>query len=339
MQTYFKEEYTRHFIIKEYMSKYIFTFSLCLLLLVSCENAEEYLNEKQSTSSAEAPDRKNDNSNTLASIVAQRIEIPHVDAALQIVPHYVTMPDGRQVLNYTVQWDAEKRHSMWVAFSWDRTTANKDADVKRGDDYKWDADLPDAQVSFEDYRNNGYNRGHLCASDDRMFCQEANDQTFYYTNISPQFPSFNQGIWEKLEKKVRSWGEATLTGKYDTVYVVKGGTINTLLCNYIGIKSDYKTGIPNTDANGYTLRSDGKKGLPVPASYYMALLSVKNGVYHAIAFIVPHSEDLSGTDDLQQYATSIDDLEEFSGIDFFCNLIDEIEAKVEKTFSLRDWSW
>lgn len=317
--------------------KYLILFALALL--VSCDN-EEYL---PPTKQPVVEDTTNDNRNIGGDAVVSRLETPHVDVAFLLVPHYVAM-GGQQVLNYTVQWNASIRHSTWVAYSWDKTTAAEDKSVQRKDNFKWDVSIPrtEGSVSSTDYSKNGYDKGHICASEDRVFCQDANDQTFYFSNMSPQFSSFNQGFWKELEAKVRSWGRATLTGKYDTVYVVKGGMTNDLLHSYEGYNKASDGVIPKTDDNGYSLRSDGKIGLPVPAYYYMALLSVKKGVYHAIAFVIPHSEHLPKTPkatDLQQYVTTIDNLEHITGIDFFCNLTDRKEAEVEKTYSLSDWIW
>lgn len=311
---------------------------LCVIIVASCDNEDDYYYNRPSKE-----DTRNDNRNMGGGEVAARLEIPHVNASFLLVPHYVTV-HGKQVLNYTVEWNTGIRHSTWVAFSWDSTTAAVDPEVNRQDKFKWDPDVAGSNggVYASDYTKNGYDKGHICASEDRVFCQEANDQTFYFTNMSPQFSSFNQGFWKELEAKVRSWGRATLTGRYDTVYVVKGGTTNRLLYSYAGINKASDGVVPMTDANGYSPRSDGKVGLPVPEYYYMALLSVKNGVYHALAFIVPHSESLPKTPkvaELQQYVTTIDNLEYLTGIDFFCNLSDKKENEVEKKYSLSDWNW
>lgn len=320
------------------MNRFLYLLSICVIVLSSCDNEDEYTPSRQPVE-----ENHNENCNVGGDDVVRRMETPHVNAAFLLVPHYVTV-DGKQVLNYTVEWNAGIRHSTWVAFSWDSTTASEDETVHRRDNFKWDVDIPRSKgsVSPTDYLKNGYDRGHICASEDRVFSQEANDQTFYFSNMSPQFSSFNQGFWKELEAKVRSWGRATLTGRYDTVYVVKGGTTNSLLRNYEGHTKTSSGVVPMTDANGYSLRSDGQIGLPVPEYYYMALLSVKNGVYHAIAFMVPHSEDLPRSPkvtDLQYFVTTIDNLEYLTGIDFFCNLIDEKEKEVESNYSLGDWKW
>lgn len=74
----------------------------------------------------------------------------------------------------------------------------------------------------------------------------------------------------------------------------------------------------------------------------MAVLSKKGGTYHAIAFLVPHEEGLPVSPkaaDLQKYAVSVNELEQATGIDFFCNLDDAIENQVEAEKNFKDWTW
>lgn len=312
------------------MRKYLLYFIIAVF--ASCTHEDDITVE----------DNRNDNLNVLGGVLTSRVEMPHVSDASSLVPHYV-MHNSQKVLNYTVDWNGYIRHSRWVAYTWDSTTTVDDQTVKRQDKFKWDVDIPSSNggVTSTDYTKNGYDKGHICASEDRVFCQEANDQTFYYSNMSPQFSSFNQGFWRVLEAKVRNWGRSTFTGVYDTVYVVKGGTTSMLLHNYVGKNKASDGAIPMTDANGYSPRADGKAGLPVPEYYYMALMSVKQGIYRAIAFLVPHSEDLPRNPsdaELEKYVVSVDKLEEFTGIDFFCNIIDRKENEAEKSASWTYWN-
>ena len=103
-----------------------------------------------------------------------------------------------------------------------------------------------------DFGRKGYDRGHLCASADRLYSETANEQTFYYTNMSPQKNSFNTGIWRELEAAVQNWGRSNVFR--DTLYVVKGASIDC--------KEHIWTYI------------DGDQTKPVPKYYFMALLTV-----------------------------------------------------------------
>lgn len=281
-------------------------------------------------------ERPNDNVNANTgydNVSVTGYEIPHLNDQNVYADHYVTM-DGVQILNYALEWDNTKRHANWVAFTFDTTTSADN--VKRTDAWSVDPKLPaEMQVQESDHKNDGFDKGHLCASEDRVYLKEANEQTFYYSNMSPQLNDFNGGFWGKLEARVQTWGRSTADGVYDKVYVTKGGTLNKLLKNFKG--TTVNGGTPTTDANGFTIH-----GLACPEYYFMAVLSQKDDVFHAIAFLVPHKEGMTrnpSSDELKEYVVSVDKLEEETGIDFFCNLPDVLENEVEATYNLNDWAW
>ena len=281
-------------------------------------------------------ERPNDNVNANTgydNVSVTGYEIPHLNDQNVYADHYVTM-DGVQILNYALEWDNTKRHANWVAFTFDTTTSADN--VKRTDAWSVDPKLPaEMQVQESDHKNDGFDKGHLCASEDRVYLKEANEQTFYYSNMSPQLNDFNGGFWGKLETRVQTWGRSTADGVYDKVYVTKGGTLNKLLKNFKG--TTVNGGTPTTDANGFTIH-----GLACPEYYFMAVLSQKDDVFHAIAFLVPHKEGMTrnpSSDELKEYVVSVDKLEEETGIDFFCNLPDVLENEVEAAYNLNDWAW
>lgn len=281
-------------------------------------------------------ERPNDNVNANTgydNVSVTGYEIPHLNDQNVYADHYVTM-DGVQILNYALEWDNTKRHANWVAFTFDTTTSADN--VKRTDAWSVDPKLPaEMQVQESDHKNDGFDKGHLCASEDRVYLKEANEQTFYYSNMSPQLNDFNGGFWGKLEARVQTWGRSTADGVYDKVYVTKGGTLNKLLKNFKG--TTVNGGTPTTDANGFTIH-----GLACPEYYFMAVLSQKDDVFHAIAFLVPHKEGMTrnpSSDELKEYVVSVDKLEEETGIDFFCNLPDVLVNEVEAAYNLNDWAW
>ena len=102
------------------------------------------------------------------------------------------------------------------------------------------------------------------ASADRLYSIPANEQTFFYSNMSPQVHSFNGGIWASLENKVQGWG--ALSAIRDTLYVAKGGTI----------------------APHQTLGTIGDNKIVIPKYYFMALLAKKGATYKSIAFWFEH---------------------------------------------------
>lgn len=275
--------------------------------------------------------RENANANASDDKVSvTNFEIPHLNSANYYVDHYVNY-NGTEILNYALEWDNVKRHSSWVAFSFDDVTC-KDY-VSRTDAWDVDPELPvEMQVSNDQHKNDGFDRGHICASEDRVYSIEANEQTFYFSNMSPMIGAFNQDYWTVFEQKVQAWGRSIPTD-YDRLYIVKGGSLNHLLTNFTGAQKGSDGVYPQTDENGYTL-----KGLACPQYYFIAILSEKTDVYHAIGFWVEHKDTMS-VDDLKTYALSIDDLEKNTGLDFFCNLPDDVENSVESTWNEADWAW
>ena len=261
---------------------------------------------------------------------AMRMEMPHMSSEGYQVTHYATVA-GEKDVNYALEWNIAMRHAQWVAFAFDKNNCAKN--VTRSNDFLPDPDLPvEMQTTNYNHTSDGFDRGHLCASNDRAYSEETNAQTFYFSNMSPQLNGFNAGIWQRLEAEVQTWGQKTASRAYDTLYVAKGGTLNHLLINFEGKTKGMDGKTPTTDSNGLTV-----KGLPCPAYYFMAIMSVKSGMYSSIAFLLPHSDQLKpvggGADftvaDLKQYAVTVDELEQETGLDFFCNLPDDTESEVE----------
>ena len=196
------------------------------------------------------------------------------------------------------------RDRSWNRNNWKGTEWN--GKVWEGDPFQPDPDIPAGERNeLSDFSRSGYQRGHLCASADRLFSMDANGQTFYLSNMSPQMGSFNSPNWSDLETQVRNWGRNN--NFRDTLFVVKGGTIrDDQIIEYIGGKD------PSSPTK-----------VAVPKYYFMALLCKKydggQNTYKAIGFWVEHKR-YGTTPSLRTWAVSIDELEEKTGIDFFCNL-------------------
>lgn len=271
---------------------------MAAVLLVSCEKEDE--------GAAWQPDTGWD-----APEYASRVEMPVLDRdSMSLFIVHKTEAEGQEVINYSLEYDCRNRHARWVAFTFYDLTA-RDA-VNRTDAWDDDPQVPAGWRSDrEDYR--GYDRGHLCASNDRTFTYNANVQTFYYSNMSPQYGNFNRGVWQRLEAMVQGWGRNPAFR--DTLYVVKGGTI---------------------DADK-VITYTGPHSIPVPAYYYMALVKVKGGYYDAIAFLLEHNNDYRAPYVLSRYAVSVDSLEAFTGLDFFHNLPDACESAIEARNAKENW--
>lgn len=294
-------------------------FTTCLLLLAACDKEEpDYIiGPTTPTSSTDAT-----NANSPAAVAAwlgkyvTRLEVPRLKAGNHFVAH--SSKEGKDsVMAYCLEYDATQGHSRWVAFRFDSKTRSKV--TGRQDSFRDDPYLPaDCHIGSGGF-GGGYDRGHICASADRLYSASANDLTFFMSNMSPQRSRFNQDYWPIYEQQVQSWGRSAAFA--DTLYVVKGGTIGT------------------GQVLQYLSRPNGKR-VAVPKYYYIALLKVKSKTYSAIAFFMEH-KDYGGTqgtaEELRQHAISIDELEERTGIDFFPNLPAAVETAVEKDYFFSNW--
>lgn len=228
------------------------------------------------------------------------IEVPELKGGKQnyFITHY---SDG--VANYSVEYDLDLRHPRWVALVFDDRTA-VDAGIGRTDAWDWDPNIPRSFSTETWFRGSGYSRGHMVASSDRYYSKEANKQTFYYTNISPQLQEHNGGVWQRLESRVQSWGRDSRWR--DALYVVKGGTIEP-----------------------HQIKPEKVKGIiVVPEYYWMAIVRKRGDQWQGIAFWTEHRA-YDAKHPLRSLTLSIDELEARTGLNFFPNLPEAIEAQVE----------
>lgn len=247
---------------------------------------------------------------------AYRIEIPRlsqdvVNKKAAFVVHYAPDNYGDSRLNYSLEYNYATHHSRWIAFTFYNKTA--ESHTKRTNAWSPDPYLAKWTNNERDYLGSGFDRGHIMASADRLYSKVANEQTFYYSNITPQVKSFNAGIWLELENTLRNyWGRSNTFR--DTLYVVKGGTI----------RDDQITG------------TIGDNKIVVPKYNYMAILAKKADTYKSIAFCF-ENRFYPLPYDLKEHALSVRELEDLTGIDFFHNLPDEIEDVVEHQKRTSDW--
>lgn len=250
---------------------------------------------------------------TKPSGYAGRIEIPMLKGGdMNLFYTHTVNYNGKDMINYSAEYDCTKKHPRWVAFFFDNV--NNQKNTKRSDAWGQNPNIPSQyQTNSGDYKS-PYNRGHLVASSDRYLNRQANQQTFYYSNMSPQIVSFNGGIWNSMEQKVQSLGQGLNAS--DTLYVVKGGKID------------------GTVEDGTLIEYTGNH-VAVPRYYFMALLSLRNGQYKAMAFYI--NQENYTTSDIWSYAISIDALEQRTGIDFFHNLPNAVESAVESKYDKSLW--
>lgn len=280
----------------------------------------------------------NDNKNTSGPIEAQtRLEFPHLKNGLVLV-HYAELNKNTHQtgVNYCVEWDTIACSQRWScyqlyssinyhsSYNVSRYYAPNDGSLSPTCQYPADPELPEKyQFSVDPYKFSGYDHGHICPSADRLRSTDCNYQTFFITNMQPQYNKFNAGLWQEMESDVRNWVSMS-----DTLYVCKGGTIDN---------EEYILEYVHQNSHKYTLDDKDKEYIPVPRFFYMALLSRKGDTWQAMAYWAPNLNEDHSRDSRSGYAIKIDRLEELTGIDFFCNLPDNIEEEVESKLTLSYW--
>lgn len=204
---------------------------------------------------------------------------------------------------YTLSYNETHEQAEWVAYNLKTEHLSKNQ-FKRPyfiSDHK----VKTKSADWRNYKNSGYDKGHLCPAADRKFSKSAHDATFLTSNISPQQHDFNAGIWNRLEQKTRYWAN-----KHDGVFVVAGGVLKN------------------------TSQTIGHEEVSVPKYFYKILYDDSSSNKKMIAFLIPHQESDKG---LHQFVVSVDEIESITGIDFFSTLNDHEEAKLEANSNYNNW--
>lgn len=201
---------------------------------------------------------------------------------------------------YTLSFNNRHKQANWVYYTLD--LGGKSRLAERTDRFREDKKVSGGSAKSSDYTKSGYDRGHLCPAADMAYSAEAMEETFLMSNISPQLPVFNRGIWKSLEKQVRDWGER------ERIYIVTGPVFE-----------DNKGKI-------------GKSGVTVPGFFYKVIYAP--GIRQMIAFILPNSNEKK---QLRDYIVTVDSVERLTHIDFFPQLPDTLENRLEATVDYGSW--
>ena len=209
---------------------------------------------------------------------------------------------------YTLSYDEPYEQSEWVAYEL-RAEHIKYISLDRPL-FETDPLVPTGSADWRNFTDSGYTKGHLLPAADRKFSIAAYNETFLTSNVSPQIYEFNAGIWLDLEKQVRDWAL-----KYKTLYIVTAGILTP------------------------GLKTIGYEDVAVPDYFYKVILDYDKDhpeKAKAIAFIMPHEQrDQPITD----FVVSIDSVEKLTGIDFYPELPDDLETKLESSTDYSDWSF
>ena len=235
-------------------------------------------------------------SNTSASLPLEQ------PATLHNHPEQIVVHTG-----YRLSFNRETLCPNWVA--WELTANETEGSVQRSNDFRPDEMLPCRyQVTTDDYKHSGYDRGHMCPSADMKWSSTAQSECFFMSNICPQTHALNAGGWEKVERACRRW--AKREGK---VYIVCGPIFNDSRKQlYIG--KSVKVRVPN--------------------AFFKVVLSLKKGGEKAIGFYFTNRD---GKQNMGDATKTVDEIEKITGMDFFPQLNDALERRVEAQNNLSLW--
>lgn len=204
---------------------------------------------------------------------------------------------------YTLNYNEKFEQASWVAYK--LTSGMLTNAAKRKENFRADPMVSSGSATPADYTKSGYDKGHLCPAADMSFSATAMSETFFMSNMSPQKPQFNRGIWKTLEEKIRDWA---LTN--NELYITTGPVF-----------------LNNTS-------SIGKNKVAVPQYYYKVILDYKQPDIKGIGFILKNE----GSDkNISEFAVTIDSVEKLTGIDFYTALPDVEENIIERQANYKNW--
>lgn len=210
---------------------------------------------------------------------------------------------------YMVGYSDIKGNPLWVVYKLTSLSENT-PHLKRPESFSADwRNL--GLITSSDYTNSGYDRGHMAPNHaiSLLYGKQAQVETFLMTNITPQKPSLNQKLWQRLEEMELD----SFAPKFKEVWV------------YTGPLFDEKT-----------TRLKNSYFVEIPDAFYKIYVGVEaNGTLKTLAVIVP--QNAKANDRMEKYLVSIDEVERRSGFDFLHRLEDTMERRLEKEIDTTPW--
>lgn len=204
---------------------------------------------------------------------------------------------------YALSYTEQHEQAKWVFYK--LTEGMLRGSSSRTDNFRPDNMIKTSSASLNDYKGSGYDRGHLCPAGDMTTNLAAMSESFLMSNMTPQDPSFNRGIWKSLEATVRNWAV-----NEKEIYIATGPVFE----NNLG-----------TIGNGVT----------IPGSYYKVIYDPTDEE-KMIALVLPNRK---GEKQLEKYVVNVDYVESITGIDFFSGVPDEVENRLESNSNVDLWEF
>ncbi|MDA8620771.1 DNA/RNA non-specific endonuclease [Planctomycetota bacterium] len=200
----------------------------------------------------------------------------------QVVEHFAMR------LGYCEEWEQPR----WVAHKLERLGG-----FERTDDFRPDPSIETGSAALADYRGSGLDRGHLAPAGDFSWSSRAMSESFFLSNMSPQTPAFNRGVWRQIEAETRG-----LLLHAETLWIVTGPIV-------FG-------GEPAIGANEVV----------VPTAFFKAVLGQRGDEWFGVAYL---HDNVRGNGGVDAARVSIDEVERIAQLDLFSALPPQLEEQVE----------
>ncbi|MCR5130493.1 MAG: DNA/RNA non-specific endonuclease [Prevotella sp.] len=290
---------------------------LAMTLFVACNNKPRTTAAEQDVDGfydQKAANRASQNSESATTDGADRqktgIKMYEVPARLKDRPEIILQRKA-----FTISYNQTTKTPNWVAWHLTKTHTygNNQREMQAFDE---DQSVPRPRATLSDYYNSRYDRGHMCPAGDNKWDEESMGHTFLLSNICPQNHGLNKYGWNDLEILCRGWAR-----EYGAVDIVCGPIYRT---------ATYSDGKMKPSSQQKFI---GKNKVWVPDAFFKVVLC-RNRNPKAIGFIY---ENRGGKQQMSQCATSVDEIERITGIDFYPLLADEVEERIEAEYNLRHW--
>ena len=217
----------------------------------------------------------------------------------QDVPEQILYRKG-----YVVSYNKDTRLPNWVA--WHLTSSHTTGEHKRPNNaFHEDQDVPLPRATNFDFKDSGWSRGHLCPAGDNKWDPEAMYESFLLSNVCPQHPTLNSGVWNQIEITCRTWAE-----RYGDIYIVSGPVF---------YNQEHET--------------IGSNKVVVPEAFFKVVICL-NGEPKGIGFICRNTV---GSEKKDLYVNTISQVERITKIKFFPNLQEHIAEKLKSDANIEKW--
>lgn len=209
---------------------------------------------------------------------------------------------------FALSFDETTNCPRWVA--WELTAEEVETKaVTRVNDFCGDPLVPAPhRVEPSDYRESGYDRGHMCPAGDMKWSSRAMSDCFYMSNICPQVGELNRRWWEHLESACRRWAR-----QEGSVYICCG---------------------PLFKSSRRVKTIGGDVRVRVPNGFFKVVLSLREDAEKAIGFVYSNRDSRQP---MSSAVCTVDSVETLTGLDFFPLLPDSLEERLESFSNLSEW--